>query len=115
MELPTMNNIVGSCSTSDDPDMWHPDIPRGNLGVKGRQELRSRTLAAIAICNSCPVQKECLAEGMLDENLPWGIWGGKLAGERIIMSGKKYNKGSDEGLAMRSYGVLAPLIRESYV
>ena len=77
-----MTNIIGSCSNSDNPDMWHPEVPRGNLGVKGRQELRSSMLAAIAICKSCPVQKECLAEGMLDENLPWGIWGGKLAGER---------------------------------
>lgn len=107
----TMTNIVGSCSNSDTPDMWHPEIPRGGLGAKTSQELLSSMKAAIKICNSCPVQRECLNEGMKDENLPWGIWGGKLAGERIIASGKSYNKGSDEGLAMRSYRILGPLLR----
>lgn len=110
-----MTNIIGSCSNSDDPDMWHPEIPRGGLGVKTRAELRARTLGAIKICNNCPVQQECLAEGMKDENLPWGIWGGKLAGERVLLSGKTYRPNSDEGLAMRSYGVLAPLIRSTHV
>lgn len=110
-----MSEIVGSCSYSDDPDMWHPDIPRGAMSRKTAQELRNRTLIALSICNSCPKRDECLQEGMQDENLPWGIWGGKLAGERVMASGKVYNKGSDEGLAMRSYHVLAPLLRRSNV
>jgi hypothetical protein len=47
---------------------------------------------------------------MKPENLSFGIWGGTLAGERVIMTGKKFNKLSDEGRALISYRALKPWI-----
>jgi hypothetical protein len=47
---------------------------------------------------------------MEDKNLAYGIWGGMLAGERVLMSGKIFTKLSDEGRALISYRVLKPLI-----
>ena len=47
---------------------------------------------------------------MKPENLAFGIWGGMLAGERVIATGKKFNKLSDEGRALISYRALRPWI-----
>jgi hypothetical protein len=41
---------------------------------------------AINMCGRCPIQKDCLEEGMKPENLAYGIWGGLLAGQRIAIA-----------------------------
>lgn len=43
-------------------------------------ERRKRERAAVAICNSCPVQKKCRQYGRDNEEL--GIWGGETETER---------------------------------
>jgi hypothetical protein len=80
------NEIVGLCATSDDPDMWFPDVPQGRMGQQKMMALGASVASAINICNICPKQEACLDEGMQSKNLPHGIWGGKLAGERILMA-----------------------------
>lgn len=38
-----------------------------------------------AICRTCPVQSECLEEGMRPENIGFGIWAGTTPAERLQM------------------------------
>jgi hypothetical protein len=106
------SEIVGLCATSDDPDMWFPDVPQGRAGQKKMMILGSSVARAINICNRCPKQEACLDEGMKDENLAFGIWGGMIAGDRVIASGKRFKKLSDEGRALTSRRALVPWIRE---
>jgi len=102
--------VLGNCYGDENPDAWFPDIPRGCPSPKNQVTLRNEMLRAISLCNSCPKKQACLKEGMEDKNLAYGIWGGMLAGERVLMSGKIFTKLSDEGRALISYRVLKPLI-----
>jgi hypothetical protein len=106
------SEIVGLCATSDDPDMWFPEVPQGRAGQKKMMALGTSVARAINICNRCPKQEACLDEGMKDENLAFGIWGGMIAGDRVIASGKRFRKLSDEGRALISRRALVPWIRE---
>lgn len=101
---------LGNCYGDDNPDAWFPDVPQGAFSVKKQAILGAETRRAIALCNSCPKKQACLKEGMKDENLGYGIWGGMLAGERVILSGRTFTKLSDQGRALISYRVLRPLI-----
>ena len=38
---------------------------------------------AVDLCNSCPAKEACLQEGMQPNDLPFGIWGGILGGDRL--------------------------------
>ena len=111
----TMNSLrtkeqLGNCYGDDNPDAWFPDVPQGAFSVKKQAIIGAETRRAIALCNSCPKKQACLQEGMKDENLGYGIWGGMLAGERVLLSGKTFTKLSDQGRALISYRVLKPLI-----
>lgn len=104
--------IIGKCTGDSNPDAWYPDVPRGKPTLKTLIPLGKETGRAIALCNSCSKQEECLDEGMQPKNLAYGIWGGTLAGERVIMSGQRFTKLSDEGRALISYRVLKPWVEE---
>ena len=81
------SQISGACTGHDDPDLWFSDttesIGSGRIPNTQTKVMIERSLQALAICNNCPVQQDCLAEGLKDENIDNGIWGGKLSGERI--------------------------------
>ena len=87
------------CAQYPDPDLWHY---QSSILADEKQLAEWRTAEAIRMCRACPVQDECLAEGLKDENLfvydatEGTIWGGKLQGERLnIKHGKitfKYKK-----------------------
>ena len=102
--------IKGNCTEDSNPDAWFPEVPVGSPTPKKLVPLGKETGRAIALCNSCPKQEQCLDAGMEPENLAFGIWGGMLAGERIIASGKRFTKLSDEGRALISYRALRPWI-----
>lgn len=51
-----------------------------------RKRIADDVMIALSICEDCPIKAECLAEGMKPENIEHGIWGGMLAGERIILA-----------------------------
>lgn len=102
--------IRGNCTGDANPDAWYPEVGRGQPGRNRMLPLVKEANRAIALCYSCPKQEECLDEGMKPENLAFGIWGGILAGERVIMTGKRFNKLSDEGRALISYRALKPWI-----
>ena len=77
---------LGNCYGDENPDAWFPEIPQGRRSERSIVNLVAETRRAIVLCNSCPKQAECLDEGMKPKNLPYGIWGGKLAGERLLLA-----------------------------
>ena len=80
--------MEGLCSSHPNPDLWFPE----EHGIQGKPTNAARkrsienALKAIAICQKCPVRARCLEEGMSEENIEYGIWGGYLAGERITLA-----------------------------
>jgi hypothetical protein len=92
------SQISGACTGHDDPDLWFSDttdsVGSGRLPKDIGEKMVSRSLIALAICKNCPIQEQCLQEGLRDENIDNGIWGGKLSGERIQMTRSNIRDGS---------------------
>jgi len=70
----------------DNPDQWFRGMPL-NASQEATKRVIADTKDAIRICETCPVSTQCRELGMQEDNLPYGIWGGLLAGERLLMSG----------------------------
>ena len=106
--------LVGNCTNDPNADYWFPENENGRPSMARRRELVSSINYAIEQCNSCPAKERCLEEGMKSENLPHGIWGGLLAGERIATLGRtreNYGPQSDMGRAMDFADKMIPLVR----
>ncbi len=43
---------------------------------------------AKTLCQACPVRVECLA-GAIDRREPWGVWGGELFQNGVIIARKR--------------------------
>ena len=108
--------IQGACLDSENPDLWFPEMGQGGSGngnwkvVKKAQEVD----LALAICRSCDKKVECLAEGMKPENINYGIWGGLLAGERLMNNGVRvgdYHPFSEQGIALHFTNRIKPYLR----
>ena len=107
-----ISQLQGNCTSDDNPDAWFPTLQESGGDAK---TLFARMVPeikyAIGLCSSCPVQDRCLEEGMKPENLAFGIWGGRLAGQRIAMARERgidyrvhpANKGRKTGLKNRGY------------
>jgi hypothetical protein len=88
------------CAGYPDPDLWHYESSL----IQDERELGEwRAAEAKRICRDCPVQAECLTEGMKSENMlvfngiEGTIWGGKLQGERMnIRAGREVYKSKKE-------------------
>jgi hypothetical protein len=78
--------IIGNCTGDSNPDAWFPELTRGNPSDTKMLALATEVRRAIGECYTCPNQAGCLEEGMQPKNLSYGIWGGRLAGERILMA-----------------------------
>ena len=78
--------IIGNCTGDSNPDAWFPELTRGNPSDTKMLALATEVRRAIGECYTCPNQAECLEEGMQPKNLSYGIWGGRLAGERMLMA-----------------------------
>ena len=98
--------IKGNCTGDENPDAWFPEPPQGRPSNADMIALASETRRAIAECYACPNQAECLDEGMLPKNLSYGIWGGRLAGERLIMADEQ---GIDYMVEGRTRGTRIPV------
>lgn len=81
------------CSGHPDPDLWHYE---SSYYADERQLTEWKLAEARSICNICPVKRECLAEGMKEENmitsniLSGSMWGGLLLGERTKLRDNRY-------------------------
>jgi hypothetical protein len=85
--VPMTEPLVGNCTGSKTPNDWYPETGSGQMSQKRLTEFKSKVAHVIDLCNSCPIKDTCLEQGMRKENLPFGIWGGKLAGQRLAMAG----------------------------
>jgi WhiB family redox-sensing transcriptional regulator len=79
------------CGNSD-PELWFAERPA---------ELK----LAKALCAQCPIKAACLA-GALDRQEPWGVWGGEIVREGVVLSykrgrGRPSNADRERGLVTR--------------
>ena len=105
--------ITGICTTHDNPDLWYPEVPMGRPTESKNRMLALQVSEAVSLCNQCPSQSSCLEFGMKPEDLSHGIWGGKIAGQRVIDSGinvEELNIQSDEYKAVEFYKRLEPYL-----
>lgn len=103
--------MIGNCTGHPEPDMWFPEIPRGRPTITSTVELAGKVNEAIKLCQSCPSMIECGVEGSKPENLPYGIWGGILAGERLLELGvdrSSFKNYSPEVSAIDMFNRLSP-------
>lgn len=61
------------CRDHPSPDLWFPTTDNGGPGYSDNR-------AAIAICDDCPVQRDCLEYAIDHEE--HGVWGGTSERER---------------------------------
>jgi WhiB family redox-sensing transcriptional regulator len=59
----------------EDPELWFSGSP-------------SHLELAKACCRRCPVREACLA-GALDRAEPWGVWGGEILVDGVIIAQKR--------------------------
>ena len=59
----------------NNPELWFAESP---VDVE----------AAKALCQDCPVRAECLA-GALERREPWGVWGGQLFLQGVVIPRKR--------------------------
>jgi hypothetical protein len=91
----------GLCVGHDDPDIWFGGEAEKEFGEKwtNTREQRQRAqaevdkaVAALSICKNCPAKVDCLELGMRGPQLHYGIYGGTMPGERLLMLGKSIKK-----------------------
>ncbi|NNG97566.1 WhiB family transcriptional regulator [Gordonia araii] len=58
-----------------DADLWFADAP-------------ADLEAAKALCQGCPLQRECL-ESAIERSEPWGVWGGEIFERGQIVARKR--------------------------
>ena len=58
-----------------DPELWFAETPQGVDEAK-------------ALCRTCPVRAVCL-DGALERREPWGVWGGELFAQGVIVPRKR--------------------------
>ena len=107
-----MEKGKGPCQI--DPDLWYTEMPRGKPTIAIVSATAEKVKKAISICDTCPVRLQCNVEGMRPENLTYGIWAGKMAGERLVEAGyqmQDFAKDSDEWEAMNFMIRMIPWVR----
>lgn len=106
--------MKGNCTGHSDPDMWFPEFPQARPTISSTVALADKVNDAISLCRSCPIMVECDSEGSKPENRAYGIWGGVLAGERLLESGVKREElsgWSPETSAIDLFNRLSPWLK----
>ena len=90
----------GLCVKHNDPDLWFAgevDLIDANSSVNTNSQATKlevdKAITALSICKSCPAKDNCLELGKRGDQLYFGIYGGTMAGERLLMVGRSM-KGS---------------------
>lgn len=108
------SKIKGLCKGHEDPDLWFPELPIGAPTLTKILALAESIKKAIAICDVCPFKAEYKEEGMKEENLPNGIFGGMMAGERLVEAGVLLQDVKSKGLEAKAFALMirmTPLVR----
>ena len=71
----TETAVLLPCQESSIGDLWFADCP-------------TQVSAAKALCQGCPVRSECLQRA-LEAAEPWGVWGGELFAEGVVIAAKR--------------------------
>ena len=71
--LPVSADAALACSTN--PDLFFAESPQDVARAK-------------ELCADCPVRAACLADA-LDRGEPWGVWGGELFLNGVVVAGKR--------------------------
>lgn len=82
---PTLSNLHDAAALAEDhdrlpcrvndPELWFAESP-------------SEVEQAKALCTDCPVQQPCFS-GALDRREPWGVWGGELFLQGVVIPRKR--------------------------
>lgn len=90
----------GLCVKHNDPDLWFAgevDLTDTSSSVNTNSQATKlevdKAITALSICKSCPAKDNCLELGKRGDQLYFGIYGGTMAGERLLMVGRSM-KGS---------------------
>jgi hypothetical protein len=91
----------GLCVGHDDPDLWFGGEAEKEFGERwvNTREQRQRAqaevekaVAALSVCSNCPAKVNCLELGKRGPQLYYGIYGGTMPGERLLMLGRSVKK-----------------------
>jgi hypothetical protein len=93
----------GLCVDHDDPDLWFAgevEITEPNTTVNTnsqatKQEVE-KAITALSICNNCPAKDNCLEIGSRGHQLYFGIYGGTMAGERLLVAGRSMKNSANK-------------------
>lgn len=105
--------LIGNCTNHPEPDLWFPELGQGPVTPNRVQRLADKVNEALRLCRTCPVKDKCLESGMQEEDLQFGIWGGRLAGQRLLDSGynrEEHSLYNESGRAVKLYEILEPLL-----
>ncbi|MBQ1084567.1 MULTISPECIES: WhiB family transcriptional regulator [Nocardiopsis] len=73
LEAPQLGEVEIPCRM--EPDLFFAESP-------------AEVEAAKAICGSCPIREQCLADA-LERREPWGVWGGQLLVSGQVVARKR--------------------------
>ena len=73
--LATRDIAASRVPCKNDPDLWFAESP-------------AMLECAKALCRRCPVREACL-EGALTRGEPWGVWGGEILQDGVVIARKR--------------------------
>jgi WhiB family redox-sensing transcriptional regulator len=85
--------ILSAFHLEDNDMSWQDDAYCRNTGIDFFPETAYNTKAvpAMQLCEDCPVKQRCLDFAM-NNNINWGIWGGRTAPNRRSMKRYRYSR-----------------------
>ena len=93
----------GLCVRHDDPDLWFAgevDLPDTNSSVNKNSEATQaevdKAIVALSVCKGCPAKSNCLEIGMRGHQLYFGIYGGTMAGERLLQANRSMKNATNK-------------------
>jgi hypothetical protein len=93
----------GLCVKHDDPDLWFAgevDLTDTNSSVNTNSQATKleveKAIVALSICKSCPAKDNCLELGKRGDQIYFGIYGGTMAGERLLMVGRSMKNSTNK-------------------
>ena len=69
------SDLLDELPCRSEPELWFAERPEDVEFAK-------------ALCQSCPVREACLA-GALERREPWGVWGGELFVNGVVVARKR--------------------------